>query len=234
MIELKEGKITNKDLAEWFGIKPMTLSKNKEKKLKELENFAEFYEDKGKIVITKVLNPIYTKQASKSKDIIFSAFDEEWSKTGLDTCSNVANKIYDKHKQDLSIVKTTTYNYTINVRNEKYGKPFMGQCYYLWCKKEVAANGAVVFTEFTEEEKRIKDKLIRKYFATDEEKDILIREMVEAGEITKEEAYDLSCEYRGLNQAGFMAFKAELEEALKCKIVKGTMIKKEEEKMLFC
>lgn len=77
MIELKEGKITNKDLAEWFGIKPMTLSKNKEKKLKELEAFAEFYEDKGKIVITKILNPIYTKQASKSKDIIFSAFDEE-------------------------------------------------------------------------------------------------------------------------------------------------------------
>ena len=67
---------------------------------------------------------------------------------------------------------------------------------------------------------------MKKYFGTDIEQDILIREMVDSGELTKEEAYDISCEMRNLNKSGFMLFKAELEELFNCRITKGTLIKR--------
>ena len=65
---------------------------------------------------------------------------------------------------------------------------------------------------------------MKKYFGTDIEQDILIREMVENGELTKEEAYDLSCEIRNLNKNGYMSFKAELETLFNCRITKGTLV----------
>ena len=60
---------------------------------------------------------------------------------------------------------------------------------------------------FTEEENKIKKELMTKYFGTDEEKDILIAQMVDAGEISEAEAYRMMREYRNLNKAGFVAFK---------------------------
>ena len=228
-IELKEGKITNKDLAEWFGVKPKTLSQNKENKLKELKYFAEFYEERGKIVITKVLNPIYNKQVSKNYEIIKDSFTEEWAPNGLDTCNSVSNKIYGKHKNELTVTEKTTYIYTLKSRDELYGKPFnaggtLGNCKYLWCKVVETEDHEVVLTEFTPEEKLIKDKLMKKYFSTEVEKEVMVAEMVSNGEITKEEGYDLLCEMKHLNRSGFVAFKKELEQALNCSIVKGTKL----------
>ena len=73
---------------------------------------------------------------------------------------------------------------------------------------------------------------MKKYFGTDIEQDILIREMVETGELTKEEAYDLSCEIRNLNKQGFLAFRAELETIFNCRITKGTLITRNSDEQL--
>ena len=52
---LREGKISNKELAEWFGISANSFSKNKEKKLEELKYFAEFHIDnKNHVIIDKM------------------------------------------------------------------------------------------------------------------------------------------------------------------------------------
>ena len=40
--ELKLGIMTNKELATWFGIQPVTFSKNKQKKLEQLRAYADF------------------------------------------------------------------------------------------------------------------------------------------------------------------------------------------------
>lgn len=226
-MELTLGKKTNAELAEWFGISAKSFCNKKKERLEELREYAEFYEEKGKVVITKILNPaalIYIKKSSKSYQTVRDAFDKEWSDNGLDTCKNVSEKIYNKHKNELSIKESTTYQYTISARTELYGKPFVGNCSYLWCKKFVTPEGIVIYEELNEEEQAIKRKILKKHFATDEEKDLMIAEMVNSGEITKEEAYDMQCEMRGLNQEGFVSFLRDLESALGCSIVKGTKI----------
>lgn len=229
-MELHLGKMTNKELAEWFGIKVQSLKNKKKEKLKELEKYADFEEIYGGVNILKIkIKDEYSKERSLGYQIVRDTFDEEWAESGLDTCSNVSNKIYTKYKDNLPIAANTTYNYTIQVRNEKYGVPFIGDCFYIWCKKSVAANGTLIYTEFSEEEKKIKDRLMRKYFSTDVEKEVLVAEMVEGGEISKEQAYDMLCEIKNLNGAGFAAFKSELELEIGCPIVKGTMINRKQE-----
>lgn len=227
MIILKEGKMTNNELAEWFNISAASFRNKKKEKLEELKEYADFREDKGKIIITEVWNAgPYIKKKSKAYQIVKESFDEEWNENGLDTCSNVSNKIYEKHQDELAITPTTTYTYTLATRAELYGKPFIGNCYYVWCKKFETKDGTIVLEEFNEEEQEIKKKLLQKYFATDVERDLMIHEMVMAKEITKAEAYDLSCELRNLKDEGFIGFKKELEAVLGCSIVKGTKIDK--------
>jgi hypothetical protein len=227
LVILKEGKMTNNELAEWFDMTPGSFRGAKKEKLEELRAYADFYEEKGKIIITDIWNAgPYIKKKSKDYQIVKSSFDKEWNENGIDTCSNVSNKIYEKHENELAIAPSTTYKYTISVRDELYGKPSIGNCHYLWCKKYETEDGTIVLEEFSEEEQAIKKELLKKYFSTDEEQDMWIAQQVDAGEITEQQAYRLTREIRGLHGAGFMAFKKELEERLGCSIIKGTKIDK--------
>ena len=67
MIELTVGKKTGKELAEWFGTTVGHFRNTKAKKLEELKLFAEFYEENGKVVITKVIEPVYQKGMANVK-----------------------------------------------------------------------------------------------------------------------------------------------------------------------
>lgn len=227
---LHEGIMKNQELADWFGIKLGSFKSGKKSKLEELKRYADFEEIYGGVNIKKIYNDnVYSKQGSKSKKRLLEIVPMEWNKNGLDTCSNVANKVYVKYRDELGIAKTTTYKYVLQTRNELWGKPFvsigsLGKCMYIWCKKENAEDGTIILTQFTEEEQAIKKDLMRKYFSSDEEKDIMIAEMVDAGEITEAEAYRMTREIRGLNREGFMGFKAALEEALGAIVVKGTLV----------
>ena len=66
---------------------------------------------------------------------------------------------------------------------------------------------------------------MKKYFGANEERDMLLTEMVDKGEITEAEAYRMEREYRHLNKNGFMEFYMELKKRLGGeKIVRGTLI----------
>ena len=91
----------------------------------------------------------------------------------------------------------------------------------MWCKME-EREGEQFFIQFTEEEEQVKKELLKKHFGTNEEKDLLIAEMVTNGEISKEDAYDIMMEYRNLNGKGFMSFLRELEKQIGSKVVKAT------------
>lgn len=228
-MELKLGKMSNKELAEWFGIGANSFRNRKKQKLEELSAFAKYEDIYGGVNILEIYNPVYSKTGSKSKQIIFDEFLNEWDKSGLDTVNNVTKKIYFKRGNELTVLESTGYQYALQARNEYFGKPYLeigklGKCMYVWCKKEVTEDGTVVLTLFNEEEQAIKRDLMTKYFKTDEEKDIMLAEMVKSGEITKEEAYDKMVEMRGLNEEGFIGFKTALEEALGASIVKGTLV----------
>lgn len=64
---LEENQIyTNDDLADWFGIKPASFRTYKKQKLETLKLFADFEEvGRGKILITKVEEPIFVKGKKK-------------------------------------------------------------------------------------------------------------------------------------------------------------------------
>lgn len=188
----------------------------------------------GGIEIKEIYFPVYEKKATKNYGIVRDAFDKEWSKTGLDSSSNVAYKIYNKHKSELTITERTTYDYTLKARNELYGKPWVnmgknGKCIYLWCKKEMLGDGTCVLTQFTEEEEKIKKDLMKKYFSTDEEKEVMIAEMVDRGELTEAEAYRTIREMKNLTNSGFMTFLRELECTIKSSVIRGTLIERNNE-----
>ena len=68
MKQLKEGKISLDELADWFGIAPSTIraSKTKANKLKILASFADFHIESRTIIIDK----IYIAEYSKAYNII--------------------------------------------------------------------------------------------------------------------------------------------------------------------
>lgn len=229
-MELRLGKMTSKELAEWFEVSYSTFRKkeNKDKKLQELKEYADFEEVYGGVIISAIKEKKYVKDAKKSKEIILNALDEEWAESGLDTCSNVAIKIYDKHKDELTIADSTAYNYTIAARKELYGVPFqnggkLGNCIYIWCKKDEDTG---TYSFLTKEEQEIKQKLQTKYFGDATEKQILIKGMVEKGEIKKEDAWEVLEEMTNMNTSNFLGFLKELQSTIGCQVVRGTWVRR--------
>ena len=198
-MKLKIGKMTNKELAEWFGVKINSFTQHKKKKLEELKNFAKFEEIYGGVNILEIINPTYVKNSQKIRQIYEQGFEEV--RQPIDTVSNINNQIYEKYHENLPTLNSAQsgYHYAIEVRNEKYGIPFKehgsnGCCYYCWCKQEIDENNFLLYIPFTEEEQKIKEKLLTKFFGNHEEKTILLQEMVLAGEIKKEDAWDIFTE----------------------------------------
>lgn len=228
MKELKTGVVQTKELAEWFGIKPSSFNVTKQKKLEELKDFADYQIiSSTKIKITKVKNPIYIKQQSKAYQLIINKIDECWNKDGLDSCKRVGQQISQELNKELALSPTTVYNYTRKGRNELYGTPFksrgsLGYCTYLWCKKE--GDGVnTQYRQLTKEEEKIKKDLIKKYFGDASEKQVIVNAMVKAGEIKKEEAWDVLTELTHMEN-NFMPFLFELQEKLHCQVVRGTLV----------
>ena len=231
MKELLLGKITNAELADWFGVSTGSFATKKKEKLEELKYYANFYEDRGKIVITEIFNPVYSKQLGKNYQKIKEKVNEVWSPDGLDTCSRVGEEIYEilsEEDSSFDLKNTTVVNYTRQGRNELYGKPFIGggkigECIYVWCKRDPESGK---YSLFNEQEDEIKKRLQQKYFGDTTEKQILVKGMVDSGEITHEEAWDVLEELTNMKTGGFMGFLQELQAEVGCQVVRGTLVKR--------
>lgn len=224
-MELKQGYMTNAELAEWFGIQLSSFRTRKEKKLEELKKFANFRViDSKKIYIIDVYKSVYVKKKSSDYTIVKEEFTQVYNDSKIDTASNVSKKIYNKRKEDLSIKESTTYEYTRAARNELYGKPFIGcgekgVCRYIWAKQI----GDGQYERFNETEQAIYKRLLVKYFKGVDEKAIFVKDMIKRGEITKEEAWKVYEDMTNLDSS-FMSFKAEMEETIGYPIVRATEI----------
>ena len=82
--------MTNKELAEWFGIKESTFKSNKKKKLEELKKYCQFEEVKGKVCILEIFYDEYQKSFSKSFDTIKEETEKIWVKNKLDTGKRIS------------------------------------------------------------------------------------------------------------------------------------------------
>ena len=222
-MELRVGLMTNNELAEWFGVKPVTFRNHKSKKLEELKKYADFELKGAKIYIKEIYgSKVYIKRQDYS--IVREEFTQVYNKSKIDTASNVSKKIYNKRKDDLTIKESTTYEYTRAARNELYGKPFVGcgekgVCHYIWAKQI----GEGQYERFNDTEQAIYKRLLVKYFKGADEKTIFVRDMIKRGEITEEEAWGVYEDMMNLEQ-GFMNFKIEMEEAIGYPIVRVTEI----------
>lgn len=226
---LKEGIYTNQQLAEWFGISLGSFKNTKRKKLEELRAFADFEEKSGKVNIIRVYEPIYSKQLKKTQQMVMEKIDGVWSEDGLDTCSRVGTEICQLLEEEGIIRQPATIiNYTRKGRDELYGKPFfsegtLGSCRYIWCKRN-KADGS--YSMLTAAEEKIKQDLQVKYFGNVTEKQLLVKEMITAGEINKEEAWEILEKITNMGTPNFLSFLKELQEKLNCQIVRGTLVER--------
>ena len=225
---LEENTIyNNKQLAEWFGINPVSLSRERMKYLNKLAAFADFEEIGKRIKITKVYMAEYDKEYYSNYGKIKNKIPQVWNDNGLDSSKRVSLEI--QHQLMLPLTEGTVYQYTLKGRNELYGKPFgepgsLGKCTYTWCKK-VGDGWTADIIPLTEEEEELKQNLIRKYFGDVSEKQVIVKAMVETGEITAEEAWGVLEELTNMKgQGNFKAFLSELQEKLNCMVIRGTVV----------
>lgn len=236
MKELQLGKISTKELADWFGMSYGSFRNNKTKKMEELSSFCKYKEVYGGIEVIEIMDPVYVKEADKKKELIKNVFIGEWqgsNQNNLNTCANVAKSIDKKYGKELKLKESTIETYARDVRTDLFGVPSfsdgtLGSCQYLWAKAIPVDDNTYICEKLTEAEVELKNKLLKKYFtvknADDIEKKFIIKEMVNTGEITKDMAYDLTCDLDGLNEVGFRRFLAELRSSLGCPIIKTTEI----------
>lgn len=230
MQELRTGIISNKELADWFGIKPASFLNVKQKKLQELEEYADFIEEKGKIVINEIYQGIYQKKKSENYEIVRNSLSDLWCPNNLDTCKNVMKKIRNKYGNKLKIKDSTLYKYTVSIREELFGKPMketegsLGQSKYQWVKE---VNGNInTYEPFTSEEEKLFQSLAKKYFGDPTEKMLFIKDMIRSGELSKEEAWSILAEFVSLDDRGFVNFLYEAKEKIGYKIVRATLIER--------
>ena len=135
---LQLGRMTWRELSEWFGLKPDSLSKHpktKENKLKILKSFADYHIEGRSLYIDKIHIAVF----SKAYNIIEAEFDRTWSKSRIDTCARVGEEIYNKNPEvQAQITCSTSKTYTNKVKVQKYGHNYLndrgsqGTSEYIW------------------------------------------------------------------------------------------------------
>jgi len=226
IVELKEGIMTNIELAKWFGIKIGTFKNGKAKKLEKLKEYAEFEEIKGKVKILKIIKPVFVK-GSQNYKIIKEQTQKQWDNSGLDTCKLVANKIRKKmNREKLDVEDSTLYVYTCSSKRDLWGKinsnaeGEIGFCESEFCK--VVNDKCEVLND---KEKIIKKLLLLKHFGKDNsEKLAMTQGLVVSGEITIEEGAEIMMEMIETTKSNYYNFIREFRALTGQKIVIGTRI----------
>ena len=156
-MELKLGKMTMRELSEWFGLKPDSISKSaphaRENKFKQLELYADYHWEGKKLIIDKIKQPTY----NKAFDLVEKEFPKRWGmvkdktnhynesqfKKRIDTCTRVGKDIYYNVPEISSqISESTAITYTCKTKIKKYGHNHLddhgtdGYCEYVWMNKD--------------------------------------------------------------------------------------------------
>lgn len=118
----------------------------------------------------------------------------------------------------------TTISYAGVSKRNKYGRNYVsvgtkGRSIYAWGKYD--ENGELV--PLNAEEVKIKNELVKKYFGNTTEKQIFVQGMIDAGEITEAEAWEVLDKITNMTDR-YGAFKMEFEEKINCKLGRGTYL----------
>lgn len=188
-MELKLGKMTQKDLAAWFGISYNTLKTNpktKANKLEILKAYADYHFEGKSIYIDKIYIPEYSRAYSKVEEL----FAPSWNENGIDSCANVGRKIYNSSIEVSSQIKLkTTQTYVGCIKRQRYGRNHMneygtcGRSEYTWAK---VVGGEVV--PVSEEEAQIIRQCSKEAYGDQlSERTAFLHTALKANEISREE-----------------------------------------------
>ena len=165
-MKLKIGKMTSKELAEWFGIAYSTYRKKSKVLLKELKDYCRYDICYGGVIITDINISEYVNPRTSNYQEVESHVPEEWDESGFDTKKHISEKIYTKYKDKLTIAQSTTYDYVRKASDKFYGKAnnyedvgTIGNCWYKLGVRE--PNGKLRL--FTPEEEKIRKIIKEKY-----------------------------------------------------------------------
>ena len=204
MKELRVGKMTITELADWFGIQPNRLSRRKIDRLKELESYCSF-KDLGKkgIEVLEVYYPVRMKDVSMKDVKLYKQLVEEQP----DQITSVSAMIGElKEKEEYQGVKDNTLMKRLSKAGEigfgktkeKNSEGIYGERNYVWAIK---LKGKVHYRRLTAEEDKIFNELISAVYASNPEKikdAALLEEDFKNSNMTKEEYFERK-ELLGLN-----------------------------------
>lgn len=136
--------------------------------------------------------------------------------------SNVTHRIFEKRDRELTIKYDTGYKYVRETRNKLWGNPLDddSQCKYIWCKLD--KNGEAQY--LTEEEDKKRKDIATRFFGDVTDKTILVKAMIDNGELDPAEAWKYLEDITGLNSAGFGTYLDAVKRELGFGIVKGTQV----------
>ena len=188
-MELKLGKMTSQEIANWFNVSYNSYRRDKKRYLNILQDYCQYEEVYGGIIIKEIFIKIYDKKLSKKVDKLFlkeivTANDQ------LSTISGIARKYKNEFENlnDSAIRKQLTKS-----RNKLFGEAvkqsgIMGSRDYVWAIKISDLNQ---YRFLTEEENKIFDALILAVYGnTDTEKIkglMLLDKVFKETDMTKEE-----------------------------------------------
>lgn len=230
MDELKLGRMTNAELAEWFGIKKKTYEDNRQKKLKELEYYAEFETCWGGVNITSIDMSVYRK--NRRYLLVKENIIDTWEDQELDMVSARSKRLYDSvHRRDSTISLETCARYASKGRKEDYGLVGSlkggkkGNCKYELCKY---IDGQCF--PFTDAELQIKKDIFKEITKETEEankaikeEEILITAAYKEGKMTSEE-YAEVMESNISASFNYNLYLARLESVLNCDVRRATKV----------
>lgn len=213
-MKLELGKMSSKDLAEWFGYSYSTYRKKSEQLLEELNFFCDYEKVYGGVIIKEVYLSTYTKNlTSKDSEIYLNLVKE--TKNYLCSIAGMARKLSILYPNEWGKISDSaarnrlrkagialfgeTNLPTYREQEEKYSGPY-GYKEYCWAIKVSDLNE---YRFLTEEEDKIFNILLESYNVT--KKDIALKEEYDKdklqafkeNKITKEE-YILAMEHSEL------------------------------------
>lgn len=249
-IVLQEGRTySNKEMAEWFDITERSFSKMKTKKLKELEEYAEFETMRGKVKILKLKDPdriTYDNHLTPIKRYVAAHFLETWDTEGIETASRVAAKLCVAYRKEKGVppekAKERSFLYCVKkerdkhfpMRSREWAKMFgtVGKCdatVYTRAKNMYESLNDEQAKEFYEEfyKRYKKDKVATAIMQ--------INSRYEKGELQNkerwEEAWKEFNETTGADEQPYVCFLKEMAEKYECDwMISGT---KAEEQFAF-
>lgn len=196
MNELKLGKMSSKEIAAWFNIKSTTYSHNIALYLNKLDNYCDYEQVYGGVIIKEIYEPVYDKSANLNDEQICTEEIKRCvaEQNGLATITGMANKVVHEGKM--------TNPHTARRRISKATAALFGSAKELTSEGKIGTREQVWgikldnynhYRDFTEEERQRFDDILISFYTSEPDKikkEALLIEQLRSKELDADEFFE--------------------------------------------